>query len=69
MNSVIGRQHTILPLLAALACFALACLVLSQTARAADGGLANHNTAEGANALKSLTTGDDNTANGFQCAR
>jgi hypothetical protein len=33
---------------------------------APDGGYPNNNTAEGTNALKSLTTGTDNTAMGFQ---
>jgi hypothetical protein len=33
---------------------------------APDGGYANENTAEGTNALFSLTTGDHNTANGFE---
>jgi len=44
---------------------ALACLALSPTARAADGGLANENTAEGDGALGSLTTGFGNTGLGF----
>ena len=47
---------------------ALACFALSQGALAVspapDGGYANDNTAEGTNALFSLTTGIDNTANG-----
>jgi uncharacterized coiled-coil protein SlyX len=57
------RGFLVLPLALALACFAL-----SPTGRAVspapDGGYANFNTAEGFNALASLTTGFDNTANG-----
>src|SRR5436190_4703377 len=49
-----------LPVLIALACFAL-----SPAALAADGGLPNQNTAEGTGALSSLTTGANNTAAGF----
>jgi hypothetical protein len=49
---------------------ALAWFALSPTARAVspapDGGYANDNTAEGTNALNSLTTGKSNTANGFE---
>src|SRR5438552_2041014 len=49
---------------------ALAWLALSPTARAVtpapDGGYPNNTTAEGDNALFSLTTGTDNTAIGFQ---
>src|SRR5437667_10708302 len=48
----------------------LGCLALSPTARAVtpapDGGYPNDNTAEGTNALFSLTTGTDNTAIGFK---
>jgi trimeric autotransporter adhesin len=49
---------------------ALACFALSPTAQAVvpapDGGYANQNTAEGTNALFSLTSGSDNTALGYQ---
>jgi hypothetical protein len=51
---------------------ALACFGLSPVPKAfgvtpaPDGGYVNENTAEGTNALFSLTTGDHNTANGFQ---
>src|SRR5882724_2047074 len=48
---------------------ALACFALSPTLRAVnpppDGGYPNQNTAEGENALFSLTTGSNNTATGF----
>jgi hypothetical protein len=50
--------------------FLLTCFALSQTAQAVvpppDGGYANRNTAEGKDALFSLTTGVDNTVLGFQ---
>src|SRR5256885_736667 len=50
--------------------FLLTCFALSQTAQAVvpppDGGYASRNTAEGKDALFSLTTGVDNTALGFQ---
>src|SRR5207302_2748474 len=49
--------------------FALACFALLPTLRAVtpppDGGYPNFNTAEGDDALFSLTTGFDNTAIGF----
>jgi trimeric autotransporter adhesin len=51
---------------------AVACLTLSPVPKAfgltpaPDGGYPNNNTAEGTNALKSLTSGTDNTAMGFQ---
>jgi hypothetical protein len=55
---------------AAFALFAFACFALLQNAQAVvpppDGGYANRNTAEGKDALFSLTTGVDNTALGFQ---
>ncbi len=56
----------------ALAALALACFALSPTARAQlpsptpDGGYPGENTAEGDDALFSLTTGTDNTAMGFR---
>ena len=59
------RRFVLLP-------FALGCFALSPTARAVlpppapDGGYPNNNTAEGTNALFSLTTGFDNTANGYR---
>src|SRR5947208_2111831 len=55
---------------AAFALFTFACFALLQNAQAVvpppDGGYANRNTAEGKDALFSLTTGVDNTALGFQ---
>ena len=61
-----SKNTTILPVLIALA---LGCLGLSPQARAVDpppgGGYPNQNTAEGEDALFSLTTGADNTAMGF----
>src|SRR5260370_66542 len=44
----------------------LACFGLSPIAQAADGDLGNGNTAEGTEALLSLTTGIGNTATGFR---
>ena len=61
-----SKNSTILPLLIALA---LVCFGLSPAARAVvpppDGGYPGSNTAEGDNALFSLTTGTGNTAIGF----
>jgi hypothetical protein len=61
-----SKNTTILPVLIVLT---LACFGLSPTARAVDpppdGGYPNQNTAEGEDALFSLTTGADNTAMGF----
>ena len=67
MNPLIqSKNTTILPVLIALT---LGCFGLSPTARAIDpppdGGYPNFNTAEGEDALFSLTTGDNNTAVGF----
>ena len=54
----------------AFALFAFACLAFSSTVRGVDpppdGGYPNQNTAEGDNALFSLTTGESNTATGFE---
>src|SRR5437762_1947589 len=66
MNTTEGNQmiKKIAPILMVLACFGL-----SPTAQgvvpAPDGGYANQNTAEGTDALFSLTTGSGNTAIGF----
>jgi len=54
----------------AFALFAFACFAVSPTAQAQlspppDGGYPNHNTAEGDDALFSLTVGGDNTAIGI----
>jgi len=62
-----SKNRTILPLLIALT---LGCFGLSPAARAVDpppdGGYPNFNTAEGEDALFSLTTGVNNTAVGFE---
>ena len=61
-----SKNGTILPVLVALT---LGCFALSPTVWAVDppwdGGYPNGNTAEGKDALFSLTTGADNTAMGF----
>ena len=57
-RSLLRRGFFLLP-------FVLIWFALSPSARAADGGLPNQNTADGDGALFSLTTGTDNTAVGF----
>ena len=52
-------------ILVALAWFALSTTTQAQLSPAPDGGYPNDNTAEGTDALFSLTTGPDNTAIGF----
>ena len=65
-----SKNKTILPVLITLT---LACFALAQNVQAVvpppDGGYANRNTAEGKDALFSLTTGEDNTALGFRMIR
>src|SRR5947208_9551964 len=67
-NSGISRSPLRLAFL--LIPLALGCFAISPAARAVlpapDGGYPGDNTAEGDNALFSLTTGADNTAIGFQ---
>src|SRR6478609_6731712 len=45
--------------------FLLGCVTLAQPTHAADGGVGTRNTAEGTNALFSLSSGTDNTAIGY----
>jgi uncharacterized coiled-coil protein SlyX len=64
----IGRsplRHGLFLIPLALAWFALSPTAQAQLSPAPDGGYANDNTAEGTDALFSLTTGTDNTAIGF----
>jgi hypothetical protein len=63
------HMKTMMNTYTAFALFGFACFALSPTAQAQlspppDGGYPNHNTAEGDNALFSLTVGGDNTAIG-----
>src|SRR6266699_2159227 len=63
-RSPLRRGFALIPLV--LACFALAPAPKAfAVTPAPDGGYPNFNTAEGTNALFSLTNGDRNTANGF----
>ena len=67
MNAFIQFRTAILPFLIAfmLSCFGLSTKLLA-VVPAPDGGYPGNNTAEGANALFSLTSGIDNTALGFE---
>src|SRR6478672_10130475 len=69
LRKSIGRSPLRLGFLLIGLGLALACFALSPTLRAVnpppDGGYPNQNTAEGENALFSLTTGSNNTATGF----
>src|SRR6478672_8600484 len=66
-DSFIQLRTAILPFLIAfmLSCFGLSAKILA-VVPAPDGGYPGNNTAEGTNALFSLTTGIDNTALGFE---
>src|SRR5882724_4955682 len=66
-DSFIQLRTAILPFLIAfmLSCFALSAKILA-VVPAPDGGYPGNNTAEGTNALFSLTSGIDNTALGFE---
>ncbi len=70
MNSLIQCKRTILPLLIAgvLTCFAISPMAQA-VVPAPDGGYPGGNTAEGQNALFSLTTGGFNTAVGYLSLR
>src|SRR5438046_10067743 len=67
MHSFIQWRTAILPFLIAfmLGCFGLSAEILA-VVPAPDGGYPGNNTAEGTNALFSLTSGIDNTALGFE---
>jgi hypothetical protein len=62
--SPLRRGFLLIPLV--LACFALSATARAQLSPAPDGGYPNNNTAEGTNALFSLTNGIGNTAIGFK---
>src|SRR6202040_2503498 len=69
LEKSIGRSPLCLAFLLfplVLACFALSPTARAQLSPAPDGGYANQNTAEGTDALFSLTTGSNNTAIGYQ---
>src|SRR5712691_5027437 len=62
-----GRAFLLIPVALALAWLALSPTVQAQLpSPAPDGGYPNANTAEGDNALLSLTSGTDNTAIGYR---
>jgi hypothetical protein len=65
MNPLIQRNKVTLVFFIALTCFALPPTALA-VVPAPDGGYPNKNTAEGTNALFSLTLGHDNTAVGYR---
>jgi uncharacterized coiled-coil protein SlyX len=61
----LGRGFLFLPFALALAWFAVSPTSRAQLNPPPDGGYSNNNTAEGTNALFSITSGTDNTAIGF----
>ena len=68
MNPLIQLRKATSVFLVALACFGLSPAVQA-VVPPPDSGYANRNTAEGKDALFSLTTGEDNTALSFRMIR
>src|SRR6266403_3502404 len=64
--TILRLRHAFLLIPLVLACFGLSPTAQAQLSPAPDGGYGNNNTAEGTDALFSVTTGSDNTATGFE---